>query len=177
MCIATKKDVSNMKTGSCQTHKQCANFNNGFCLIYGIAVNADAPACPNFTPNITEQTQANPIHLPALYQSAAPTLTINGNAKLFLSRGRRMHAYAMSWRGGRGRIGGAGRGGGGRGSETRGRGRGRMGGGFAAGPGGSCNCPNCGYTASHTVGTPCYQQICPKCGSRMTRITELERDF
>ena len=59
---------------------------------------------------------------------------------------------------------GGGRGGGGGG----GRGRGRMGG-FAAGPGGSCVCPRCGYSTSHVIGTPCYQQTCPKCGSRMTR--------
>ena len=53
-------------------------------------------------------------------------------------------------------------------SGGRGMRRGRMGG-FTAGPGGSCVCPKCGYTTPHTVGTPCYQQTCPKCGSRMTR--------
>jgi len=58
---------------------------------------------------------------------------------------------------------------GGRGSRgSGGRGKGKMGG-FAAGPGGSCVCPSCGYSTSHVIGTPCYQQTCPKCGSRMTR--------
>lgn len=160
-----------MSTGSFQTHKQCANFNNGFCLIYGIAVDPDAPACPNFRPDITEQTSANPIYLPFPYPSAAPTLTVAGNSKPFLSRGGRMHAYGMSGRGGQGRMGCAGRGGDPGGGGTGGHGRGRIGGGFAAGPGGSCNCPNCGYTTPHAAGTPCYQQICPKCGSRMTRRT------
>lgn len=50
----------------------------------------------------------------------------------------------------------------------RGGGRGRMGG-IAAGPGGSCTCPSCGYRAPHIRGTPCFRQTCPQCGSRMTR--------
>jgi len=61
---------------------------------------------------------------------------------------------------GMGRGGGMGRGAGG--------GRGRMGG-FGAGPSGFCVCPNCGYRVPHTVGMPCFRQICPKCGSRMIR--------
>ncbi len=50
----------------------------------------------------------------------------------------------------------------------RGGGRGQ-GGGFAAGPGGGCVCPNCGATAPHQTGSPCYEQQCPKCGAEMTR--------
>jgi len=50
----------------------------------------------------------------------------------------------------------------------RGLGRGRMGG-FAQGPGGECVCPKCGNRVAHQIGTPCYQQKCPKCGSPMTR--------
>ena len=60
-----------------------------------------------------------------------------------------------------GRGGGRGAGGGG--------GRGGMGGPYAAGPGGDCVCPNCGNKASHQVGVPCYNQTCPKCGTKMTR--------
>lgn len=56
----------------------------------------------------------------------------------------------------------------GRGAGAGGGGRGRMGG-FAAGPGGNCVCPQCGSTAAHRVGTPCYQRKCPRCGSAMTR--------
>ena len=56
----------------------------------------------------------------------------------------------------------------GMGRGQRGGGRGR-GGGFAAGPGGDCVCPNCGERISHQLGTPCYEQQCPKCGTTMTR--------
>ena len=48
-------------------------------------------------------------------------------------------------------------------------GRGRGGGPLAAGPGGECVCPNCGFNAAHTVGQPCNQKPCPKCGAKMTR--------
>ncbi len=64
-------------------------------------------------------------------------------------------------RGGGGRGGGAGRGGG--------RGPGRMGGPFAAGPGGECICPNCGYREPHTAGVPCYEKKCPNCGTPLVR--------
>ena len=47
-------------------------------------------------------------------------------------------------------------------------GRGRMGG-FAAGPGGICKCPKCGYEESQLRGQPCNQKKCPKCGTVMTR--------
>lgn len=52
----------------------------------------------------------------------------------------------------------------------RGRGgRGGMGGPNAAGPGGKCVCPNCGKKVSHQTGIPCYNQKCPKCGTKMIR--------
>jgi len=70
-------------------------------------------------------------------------------------------------RGGRGQGGGQGRGQGG--GQGRGQGRGRMGGPFAAGPGGECVCPKCGYKAPHTPGQPCAQQVCSTCGATMTR--------
>ncbi len=60
---------------------------------------------------------------------------------------------------------GMGRSGGGQG---RGGGQG-LGGGTAAGPGGYCVCPGCGERATHKLGTPCYEQNCPKCGAAMTR--------
>ncbi|MBU1136028.1 MAG: DUF134 domain-containing protein [Nanoarchaeota archaeon] len=47
-------------------------------------------------------------------------------------------------------------------------GGGRMGG-FAAGPGGICKCPKCGYEESQIRGQPCMNKKCPKCGSSMTR--------
>jgi predicted DNA-binding protein (UPF0251 family) len=51
----------------------------------------------------------------------------------------------------------------------RGLGGGRMGGPFAAGPGGVCKCPKCGYEESQIRGQPCMNKKCPKCGTRMTR--------
>jgi predicted Fe-Mo cluster-binding NifX family protein len=56
----------------------------------------------------------------------------------------------------------------GRGSGASG-GRGRMGGPLAGGPGGYCVCPNCGEKVSHSVGQPCNQLKCPKCGASMAR--------
>jgi hypothetical protein len=51
------------------------------------------------------------------------------------------------------------------------KGQGRMGGGFFGGPGGMCVCPNCGHPSPHTAGQPCNKNVCPKCGSIMTRGT------
>ena len=48
-------------------------------------------------------------------------------------------------------------------------GRGRQSGEQAAGPGGECVCPKCGYKTTHQVGVPCYQKSCPKCGAKMSR--------
>lgn len=47
-------------------------------------------------------------------------------------------------------------------------GRGRMGG-IAAGPGGVCKCPKCGYEEPQVRGQPCMNKKCPKCGTLMTR--------
>jgi len=56
----------------------------------------------------------------------------------------------------------------GRGMGPRGGGRGQ-GGGYGAGQGGDCICPNCGKRVSHQLGTPCFEQKCPKCGAARTR--------
>jgi hypothetical protein len=45
--------------------------------------------------------------------------------------------------------------------------RGR-GGGYGAGPGGNCICPNCGQRVTHQIGKPCFEQKSPKCGAVMT---------
>lgn len=149
------------------THKQCVNFKKGFCTAYNIVVNPDDPACPNFTPETTEPAQAIPRTPSAPYSPVVSPPQNFGNYSPFQPTSGRMNWYGMSGRGGgQGRRGGGGRGGG-----RGGRGRGRMGGGFAAGLGGSCVCPNCGYTSPHVAGTPCYQQTCPKCGTKMTRKT------
>ena len=49
-----------------------------------------------------------------------------------------------------------------------GGGRGRMGG-FAAGPGGVCKCPKCGYEELQIRGQPCMNKKCPKCKTSMIR--------
>lgn len=64
----------------------------------------------------------------------------------------------------RGQGPGTGRGMGGTGSGGRG-----LGGSKATGSGGYCVCPNCGEKVPHKVGTPCYDQECPKCGTVLTR--------
>ena len=56
------------------------------------------------------------------------------------------------------------------GGIRRGGGGRRQGGGFGAGPGGHCVCPNCGEQVPHQLGTPCFEQKCPKCGATMTRM-------
>ena len=43
------------------------------------------------------------------------------------------------------------------------------GGGFAAGPGEACICPNCGAKTPYVLGTPCYLQRCLRCGTAMTQ--------
>ena len=50
-----------------------------------------------------------------------------------------------------------------------GQGRGRLDGPFAAGVGGTCVCPKCGYKQVHQRGAPCLSMKCPKCKSPMTR--------
>jgi len=49
-----------------------------------------------------------------------------------------------------------------------GGGRGRMSG-FAAGIGGLCKCPKCGYEQAHARGIPCVRTKCPKCRTLMVR--------
>jgi hypothetical protein len=56
----------------------------------------------------------------------------------------------------------------GRGRGRGGGGRGR-GGGFKAGPGGDCICPQCGEREPHQLGSPCFEKKCPKCGEVMRR--------
>ena len=50
----------------------------------------------------------------------------------------------------------------------QGQGMGRDGG-FRAGPGGYCICPNCEERVPHELGCPCFENTCPKCGTVMTR--------
>ncbi|MFP4256355.1 MAG: hypothetical protein ACLFQ9_05795 [Desulfobacterales bacterium] len=54
------------------------------------------------------------------------------------------------------------------GRKQGGQGIGR-GGRFAAGPGGVCACPDCGYQQPHERGVPCPQVKCPQCGRAMLR--------
>jgi len=167
-------------------HQDCANFRDGVCILNGVAVNPNGIACPNFTPKskmATPQTvkaypgikQPYQPHPPQIGYSLSPPYAyppwIGYGHGYPTPQYRRGYSYSSATAPRQGGTGflfmSSGRGGrGGRGSG--GRGRGRMGG-FAVGPGGSCVCPSCGYSTSHVIGTPCYQQTCPKCGSRMTR--------
>jgi len=66
--------------------------------------------------------------------------------------------------------GGPGSAGAGRGGRGYGGGRG-LGGGTkpSSGPGGNCVCPKCGKKVPHVAGQRCIDQVCPDCGTRMTR--------
>lgn len=70
--------------------------------------------------------------------------------------------------GGEGAGQGRGRGFGRHGIPGAGHGRGR-GNKPGSGPGGNCVCPQCGHSVPHLAGQRCIDQICPKCGARMTR--------
>ncbi len=93
-----------------------------------------------------------------------------GNVLWFLSElvssERTTTEVAMPQRDGTGRQGqGPGMGGGvGQGGAGRGQG-----GGSSKGPGGNCICPSCGERVPHQLGTPCFEEKCPKCGTVMTR--------
>jgi cation diffusion facilitator family transporter len=56
--------------------------------------------------------------------------------------------------------------------QRRGRFKGEIEEARGAGPGGYCVCqnPNCNYREPHLRGQPCYNKICPKCGSKMMRV-------
>lgn len=93
-----------------------------------------------------------------------------GNVLWFLSElvssERTTTEVTMPQRDGTGRQGqGPGIGGGiGQGGAGRGQG-----GGSSKGPGGNCICPSCGERVPHQLGTPCFEEKCPKCGTVMTR--------
>ncbi len=182
-------NVYSRKQSGRAIHEECAYFSNGFCTVKGIAVAPEQPACPDFTPkDVMTSSWTAETYRPAATSSqvaASRETGFYGAGKVsrsnygalapqvaqghlpppqFIYRvPKRGVAAAYSTASSRrvGRAQGTRRSGGG-------RGRGRMGR-FAAGPGGSCICPQCGYTVPHTAGTPCVQQKCPKCGNAMTR--------
>jgi hypothetical protein len=167
------------------THRDCANFRRGLCAINDIAVDPNGPVCPNFAPKGAMATRpiarAHPqtrqpynIYTPRIqshppYMPPYPPPTSHSSLPQTWYEYRNRYTdnptpstptdqkvdnaifFSMS-----------------RSRGARGMRRGKMGG-FRVGPGGSCVCPRCGYTTPHTIGTPCYQQTCPKCRIRMTR--------
>jgi len=42
------------------THKECINFENGYCRLFNIPVSPDGPACPNFKPKTIREAQVPP---------------------------------------------------------------------------------------------------------------------
>ncbi len=147
-------------------HRNCSNFRNGLCTLTGAAVDPNGYVCPNFTPKSLAETPQRAKAYMGTKQPYQPLLPQSGHGLpipyayppwVIYQQGSTMQSVGFLFMS----SGGRGRGG-------SGRGRGRMSG-FAAGPGGSCICPRCGYSTPHVIGTPCYQQTCPKCGSRMTR--------
>lgn len=42
-------------------------------------------------------------------------------------------------------------------------------GGKGLGIGGKCVCLKCGYTIEHKTAKPCFEMVCPKCGTKLTR--------
>jgi hypothetical protein len=42
----------------------------------------------------------------------------------------------------------------------------------AAGPGGVCTCPECGFEAMRVISKPCRERDCPRCGARMLEAPE-----
>ncbi|MCD6278457.1 MAG: hypothetical protein J7J11_02125 [Desulfurococcales archaeon] len=43
------------------THKECINFENGYCRLFNIPVSPDDPACPNFKPKKVMEAQVPPM--------------------------------------------------------------------------------------------------------------------
>jgi hypothetical protein len=167
------------------THRDCANFRGGICAINGVAVDPNGSICPNFAPKGAMTTrpmagvhsqarQKHDIYAPRI-QSYPAYMQHYPSPTKYNSPSHAWYSYRTPHTVGPGPYTPVNDEGGNtlflsmsRGSGGRGMRRGRMGG-FIAGPGGSCVCPRCGYTTPHTTGTSCYQQTCPKCGSRMTR--------
>jgi len=52
-------------------HRDCANFSNGICLLTGVAVDPEGPACPRFMPK-TALRPAYPYPQPLWYAQPQP---------------------------------------------------------------------------------------------------------
>ncbi len=156
-------------------HRGCIYLRDEVCTLSGVGVDPSKPACPNFTPKIKTTRppaaraypEARQTYQPYVIRTIAtcppqdyhPRFAFEDDSLALNTpmQGRASFVIASPRAGGRGGIG-----------EFGARGRGRMGG-VSAGPRDSCVCPNCRYTTSHIVGTPRYQQTCPRCGSKKTR--------
>ena len=60
------------------THKDCRNFRNGVCILLGVPVNPDGPACPRFTardltPPLAQQKPLTTIAIPFSQPSKSTT--------------------------------------------------------------------------------------------------------
>ena len=189
--------ISYSKQSGFPIHGNCANFRSGLCTLNGVAVDPDGAACPSFTPKSviamplaargypgarqsyqphppqTEYGLSPPYAYPPWigYRQGYPTPQYRRGYSYpppYTRSAQTGYGYRPRYIPNAPRQGGVGFLSMSSGRRGRGGGRGRMGG-FAAGPRGSCVCPSCGYSTPHVIGTPCYQQTCPRCGGKMTR--------
>lgn len=156
------------------THKECAYFNGGLCVLNSVRVSPDGPACPNFKPRSTAMTPAprrsyeGPRRLTRVSRLRRPRAFLppgNPEEDLTLAQQSVPHyGDSVCQRGVHlvpsGRAGGRGR---------HGRARGRGIGGPATDVNRACICPTCGYTRPLRLGTPCFWVKCPDCGAPMIR--------
>ncbi|MCD6592196.1 MAG: hypothetical protein J7K78_04185 [Thaumarchaeota archaeon] len=71
------------------THSQCVYFRNGICVLRGIQVPPEAPACPSFTPRSTPPTYPQPQPWPpTLPQPISPLRLMRRIRRRFMHRMR-----------------------------------------------------------------------------------------
>ena len=83
-----------MHIKSMMLHKDCANFVNGTCKLYGVKVPPEGPACPNFTPR-TLPAQEQPSAPPVNYSKST---TISTTPFLAFQRRRFRKRRGRRWR-------------------------------------------------------------------------------
>lgn len=79
-----------------RTHRECANYSNGYCRLFNVRVDPNGPACPNFRPRqAVGEAQVQASHWPA-GRASPPPLTI-GNSMGWRHRRRRRFRHGRGW--------------------------------------------------------------------------------